>query len=446
VAQAPTPSTASAGQSDTPARTVPGPLQAAFDALDRSGGPWCLLRGAADLAPSGGDVDVLVHPRGLASARRALAETGFVEIPASGRGSHRFFFACDPTADRWIKLDVVTELAFGRHQELPLDAAEDCLERRLAGARPPRLHPDDAFWTYLLHALLDRRHLRPNDIEQLRDLAAEAGAGSPLATTVGPLLPGGWTPARIIEAARRGDATALTVVGRAVRRRWVRRAPLRVASRLVTAWTARRVGGPAFLLRQRGLGVALLGPDGAGKSTISARLVDGAFPVPVRRVYLGLYGRGAGGGDRGPSGRFGLPGRLAWLERHSLVARWHQAHGRLVVYDRHVLDVMVGSGGGPVGARARVRRWLLLHAVPRPDLMIVLDVPGDELFRRKAEHDPATLERRREGYLALAGRIRGAVVIDGSADLAVVQRAVVDRIWAAYGARATAAAARSRRG
>jgi hypothetical protein len=438
VAQAPTPSTAVAGQDDTPVGDLPSPVQAAFDALDRSAGPWCLLRGAADLAASSGDVDVLVHPRALASARRTLAEAGFVELPSPGRGSHRFFFAYDPVGGRWTKFDVVTELAFGRHQELPIDAAEGCLERRLAAARPPRLDSDDAFWTYLLHALLDRRRLRPIDIAQLRELAADAGADSPMATTLSPLLPGGWTPARVIEAARRGEATVLATVGRAVRRRWVRRAPLRVGSRLVIGWASRRAGMPLAALQQGGLSVALLGPDGAGKSTIAEYLEEGAFPVPVRRVYLGLYGRGADGGDRGPSGRFGLAGRLAWLERRSLGARCQQARGRLVVYDRHVLDVTVGGSGA--GPKARLRRWLLAHAVPRPDLTIVLDVPGDELFRRKGEHDPATLERRREGYLELAGRMRGAAVIDASADPEIVRRAVVDRIWAAYCGRATAGA------
>ena len=177
----------------------------------------------------------------------------------------------------------------------------------------------------------------------------------------------------------------------------------------------------------------MLGPDGAGKSTIAA-LLEGAFPVPVRRVYLGLYGRGSDGGDRGPSARFGLVGRLAWLERRTLGARWQQARGRLVIYDRHVLDATVSATA--TSPKARGRRWLLTHLVPRPDLTIVLDVPGDELFRRKGEHDPLTLERRREGYLELASRVKGAAVIDASADLEIVRRAVVDRIWAAYRARA----------
>ena len=36
------------------------------------------------------------------------------------------------------------------------------------------------------------------------------------------------------------------------------------------------------------LTVALVGPDGAGKSTISARLRQAALPAPVKTIYMGV--------------------------------------------------------------------------------------------------------------------------------------------------------------
>jgi energy-coupling factor transporter ATP-binding protein EcfA2 len=176
----------------------------------------------------------------------------------------------------------------------------------------------------------------------------------------------------------------------------------------------------------------LLGPNGAGKSTLAAAL-ERSFPVPVHRFYLGLYGRGAGGGGRGPGGRFGLPGRLAWLWRRSLAARWQQARGRIVVFDRHVLDLALAAPGS--GRRARLRRRLLVRACPMPDLALVLDVPGDELFRRKGEHDPAALERQRERYLELAARLRRSAVVDAAAEPELVRRRAVAAIWAALAER-----------
>jgi thymidylate kinase len=416
---------------DRRADESPSLIDAAFAALDRAGGPWSLLRGEADLASSD-EVDLLLSPTAIEPAERELGAVGFVRLPSWGRGSHRFFHGYDPAADRWLKLDLVDALDFGRFQELPTDLAAGWLERRDPSARPPVLDPDDGFWAYLFHALLDRPGLRPEDETRLRELAGRATIDSPAADAVGPLLPHGWPPARAIDAAARADVPALGRLRRGLRRAWLRRAPATVVGRWLVNRARRRATPLGTALRAAGPSVALLGPDGAGKSTLATAL-ERSFPVPVRRFYLGLYGRGAGGGGRGPGGRTGLPGRLAWLWRRSLAARWQQARGRLVVFDRHVLDMAAAAPSG--GRRARLRRRLLVRACPTPDLALVLDVPGDELFRRKGEHDPVTLERQRERYLELAGRLRRSAVIDAAAEPDLVRRRAVAAIWGAWARR-----------
>jgi thymidylate kinase len=412
---------------DRPADERPTLVGAAFAALDRAGGPWCLLRGEDGLV-SAEEIDLLVSPAAIDRAGRELGAAGFVHLPSAGRGSHRFFHGYDPATDRWLKVDLVGGLDFGRYQELSTDLADGWLERRDATARPPTLAPDDAFWAFLLHALLDRPKLRPEDNGHLRDLARTATVPSPAATVVGPLLPRGWEPARVIEVAGRGDGAALGRLRRGLRRAWLRRTPVTVAGRWLVNRVRRRLTPLGTALTAGGLSVALLGPDGAGKSTLSTAL-ERSFPTPVRRFYLGLYGRGAGGGGRGPGDRFGLPGRLAWLWRRSLEARWQQARGRLVVFDRHVLDLAAAPVGS--GRRARLRRWLLVRACPTPDLALVLDVPGVELYRRKGEHDPEALERQRERYLDLTQRLRRSAVVDASAEPELVRRRAVAAIWRA---------------
>ncbi len=52
---------------DRTADGEPALIGAAFDALDRAGGPWSLLRGEAELAASGGDVDCSSWPAALAA-------------------------------------------------------------------------------------------------------------------------------------------------------------------------------------------------------------------------------------------------------------------------------------------------------------------------------------------------------------------------------------------
>jgi thymidylate kinase len=45
---------------------------------------------------------------------------------------------------------------------------------------------------------------------------------------------------------------------------------------------------------------------------------------------------------------------------------------------------------------------MLMHAYPRPDLVVLLDAPPEVLFERKGEGTLASLARRREDYLGLA--------------------------------------------
>ncbi len=146
------------------------------------------------------------------------------------------------------------------------------------------------------------------------------------------------------------------------------------------------------------------------------------FPVPVRTVYLGLHG-----GDLAVSRRFGIAWRLARLWRGWLAGLWHRRRGRLVIYDRHGLDARLPRPGSSL--RSRTRRWILGHAIPVPQLVLVLDAPAEVLFARKGEHDPATLHAQRRAYLTLAARLPVAQVVDASRPRDEVRRDVVDRVW-----------------
>jgi len=202
--------------------------------------------------------------------------------------------------------------------------------------------------------------------------------------------------------------------------------------------------------------VALVGPDGAGKSTISARLAHEVLPGPLRTIYMGVNlsestvllpttrlvlalkrSRGtladtghpdASGGPRvaRPSGgargavRAGLTGlrTTMWLAeewyRQAVAWRWRR-QGAVVVFDRHFYadyyhyDV---SAGAPRTRSARVHGWLLEHAYPKPDLVIVLDAPGEVLFSRKGEGTPEWLEQRRQQYRELEHLVPGFAVVD----------------------------------
>ncbi len=206
------------------------------------------------------------------------------------------------------------------------------------------------------------------------------------------------------------------------------------------------------------LTVALVGPDGAGKSTISARLRKATLPAPVTTIYMGvnleastlllpttrllLAAKRARGGrpdlvasglrDVEPDAQHTPSGRLAavratvrmsvwmteeWLRQ--LVALGHRLRGRIVVFDRHFFldyyhaDIEARDGGQPRRGRAqRLHGWMLQRLYPKPDLVILLDAPAEVLHARKPEATVAWLERRRQQYLELAPLFPDFVVVD----------------------------------
>jgi thymidylate kinase len=182
----------------------------------------------------------------------------------------------------------------------------------------------------------------------------------------------------------------------------------------------------------RGVTVALLGPDGAGKSTLLAALAA-AYPVPVRPIYLGMWqGAGGPGYTRLDAVRAIVvrPFRVWWRVACGAV---HAARGGVVVFDRYTYDALLPvTGAWQVLKRPYFR--VLAHLAPRPDLVLVLDLPGEVAFARKGESTPELLEAARQGFLALVPRL-GAEVVDAAAPPEQVCADVVARIWRRHRAR-----------
>ena len=176
---------------------------------------------------------------------------------------------------------------------------------------------------------------------------------------------------------------------------------------------------------ERGLSVALLGPDGVGKTTLLAGLTA-AYPLPVRQIYMGMW-QGTNRPDYTRLHAIGAivarPFRVWWRVAQAAVHVWR---GRVVVFDRYTYDALLPITGS-WQALKRPYFWVLAHLAPRPDLVLILDLPGEVAFARKGESTPEALEAVRQGFLALVPRLR-AEVVDASAPAEQVRADVVARI------------------
>src|SRR5204863_4311200 len=89
---------------------------------------------------------------------------------------------------------------------------------------------------------------------------------------------------RLRHAAQQGDWRTVSAMGRTLRRAWYIRAGPAVAARSEWHRLQRHLLPPAAA----GLTVAILGPDGAGKTTLAKALVSSAA-LPARYIYLGVW-------------------------------------------------------------------------------------------------------------------------------------------------------------
>lgn len=398
-------------------------LHRVLNLLDARGIAWALLRGVEELRETTGDIDLLVDPAGAGAVAEIVRSAGFARMPARGHGSHQFFILYSRTDDHWLTLDVVSDVTFGEHQEFRAAVAPVLLARRQRSGPGVVLADSDAFWHLLLHHLLRDGDVPERRRPVLRARVDDLQEGSPLAALADGLCPG--SASRLQIAVAEDDWLTVVELGRRIRRAWRRRqawAPVRASAR---TRIARQFPPPTA---QRGVSLAVLGPDGAGKTTLAKALVA-SVPMPAVYVYLGIW-------QQSPledrlQKVFGarLLLRLASLLGKAARIRYHRRLGRLVVLDRYTSDADLPARG--LDLKARVSARLARRTNVQPDLMLLLDAPAEVVQARKPEHELAEIEELRRAYLDMVGRFPQMVVLDATQPLDTVLRQAAAVLWEA---------------
>lgn len=393
---------------------IPPRLEGFLTALAGSGVGWSLLRPRSSLAEPAGDVDLLAEPADLGRIAALLADRGFARMPVEGKDVHAA--AYDEAADRfiWVHVQGTLRVAGG---EVPATAV-------LAGAseadavREPA--EDWLLWILLLRALIDKGRLAERYRSAARELAGRwTGGPEPLLS----LARARGVPVEdAVRSAAAGDWDGLLALSppgpprRSLPRR-LARAPRKLRD-LAGGW------------RRRGISVAVLGPDGAGKSSTVEALATG-LPLPVRVQYMGLTGGQMPRADalRIPGVVFAARVGIIWL-RYLRGLRQVLAGG-IVVFDRYTLDAIAPSGMR-LSPAARFSRQVQARVVPMPDLVIVLDASGATLHRRSGEYDAETLEAWRQAFATLAARSERVRMIDAERPAGEVRREARETVWDRY--------------
>ena len=175
--------------------------------------------------------------------------------------------------------------------------------------------------------------------------------------------------------------------------------------------------------------IVILGPDGAGKSSVIQGLIgrleqDGRI-VKMRHLkpQILLPRRGAAvmivvdpHGKPPRSALTSVVKILVWLMEEWYANLFQDDRKTLLIYDRYYHDLLVDPlryrYGGSMGAARLVGKMM-----PRPRLWLLLDAPAEILQARKQEVSLEETERQRSAYRAFVQGQKDHAIVDAAQPL-----------------------------
>ncbi len=501
-----------------PRDTVPA-LGTVLDELGRADVRYCMWKSNEHLAAAMAgrtDLDVLVDPACATTFREVLERNGVKRLqppPGAAFPGMEHFLGCDRDSGRLFHLHVHSQLVLGerfvKNYRIPLEREFVDSARALDGVPVPA--PELELGVLGARALLK---YRPRDAIKDALRIRTPGIKASMQVEIRWLLERttidevrarfasnhGAIPAEVVagflEAFERDPRAGLRFFRIRGRLRTALRAHQRHGRLVATvdyvsiAWRhRRRLRRRPLEARMRpirgGTTIALVGADGAGKSTIAAALTGWlGWKLQVRSAYLGSKepslasrwtyvvfrafrrGQRAAGARRGMGSVVASPMASARdaahavhhlanardrLRRYEAGLRDSRA-GRIVIFDRFPLEsvsrsgehrlldgpqvrtIQGGSTRGIVGALARAEERVY-GRFALPDHLVVLEVSPEVSFERKPDHRPDVLAAKSRAASELAELAKQSphpvdvIRVDADRPLDAVLREIEGRLW-----------------